>query len=431
MKSFQVIVIILFILFALGGIVFFATFRDNESLADVDILIWGEENQALLNGFLSEFNKNTDNSFSLSYKEIKSEDFVATVTDAIASDRGPDIIILSTKDLLRFEDKLFPIPYESISERSFRDIFIEGGELFLAKEGILALPLSVNPLVMYWNRDMLQSSGLSSPPQFWSEFFLFAERLTEKDDALNINKSALAMGEYQNVQNAKEIILSLLLQNGNKVIERGSDLGPPRVVLNRSSEAGASSAESAIRFYTEFSNPTKITYSWNRSKNNSREEFISGNLALYFGLSGELREIREKNPNLNFDVAFFPQNSGSNAKNVASEIKGLAVLKRSKNINVALAVASSFASKENIASYAKITALPPVRRDLLGEPPGLAFEDLFYRSALVAKSFLDPDSLKTDAIFQNLIERIVSGRNRISDALSRAGAELNSLLVDN
>ena len=57
-------------------------------------------------------------------------------------------------------------------------------------------------------------------------------------------------------------------------------------------------------------------------------------------------------------------------------------------------------------------------------------EDLFYKSALISKAFLDPDTERTDIIFKDLIERIVSGRERISQASRRAVVELNALIID-
>jgi len=430
MKNFQIIILVAFTIFIALGVFLFATFRGTKSIKDIQITIWGEEEKIVFNDFLNEFNKNTDGSFKVQYKQIEGEDFADKVIESIASGQEPDIILLSSGDLVRFEDKILPIPFEVISERNFKDAFIEGGEIFLSNEGVLALPFSVDPLVTYWNRDILQSSGLSSPPKFWSEFFPFVERITEKDKALNITRSAVAMGEYQNVNNAKEIILSMIMQNGNSVVVRDNVNNSLVVILDEILGRPIPPAESAIRFYTEFSNPTKTSYSWNRSLPNSDEAFSSGDLALYFGFAGELAGIKAKNPNLNFDIALFPQSSNEANQKVYGNIKALAILKRSKNTNAAISVASALIREDNIKSLVSITNLPPVRRALLSRGSGLVFEDLFYQSALIAKSFLDPNSKESDLIFESLVDRVVSGSERINQAVRRSTSELNNLIVD-
>ncbi len=430
MKSFQVVILVIFIIFAAAGIFLFATFRGDETIDDIEVAIWGSEDTPTFNNFLKEFDDNTNKAYNILYTEVDESNFVNSVVEAIASGEEPDIIILSSSNLLRFRDKILPIPYEVVSERDFKDTFIEGGEIFLSSEGVLAFPISVDPLVMYWNRDILQKNGFSIPPKTWSEFFPFAERVTEKDNALNIIKSAVALGEYSNINNSKEIILSLIMQNGNPIIIRDPLNDSLRVILSEDFDRVTVPAESAIKFYTEFSNPTKTSYSWNRSLPNSIDAFSSGDLALYFGFASELSEIRLKNPNLNFDVASFPQSSSESFGRVYGDIKALAVLKRSKNTNAAVIVASALIKEDNIASFSSITGLPPVRRGLLANSPGLQFEDLFYKSALISSAFLDPDYEKTNLIFENMINRIISGRERISWSVKRANIELNALVVD-
>ena len=430
MNRFRVGMLIMFIVFAAIGVFSFATFRGGTQIKDIEITVWGRENKVVFNDFLNDFRINTSQAFNVKYEQIDGEDFSREVVEAIASGREPDIVILSSRDLLQFEDKILPISYDIISPRNFKDAFIEGSEIFLSKEGVLGLPLTVDPLVMYWNRDILQSAGLSSPPEFWSEFFGIAERLTEKDEALNIIKSAVAMGEYQNINNAKEIILSLIMQNGNPIILRDDESDKPRVILASNLDRVTVPAESALRFYTEFSNPTKTSYSWNRAIPNSQEAFISGDLALYFGFASELELIKTKNPNLNFDVALFPQPSESSTKKVYGDLTAFAVLKRSKNMSVAISAASAMIREDNIKTLSALTGLPPVRRDLLSRPLGLANEDLFYRSALITQGFLDPESEETDLIFKKMVENIVSGRERVGQAVNRSDLELRSLIGD-
>ncbi|NJO89569.1 MAG: extracellular solute-binding protein [Chloroflexia bacterium] len=77
---------------------------------------------------------------------------------------------------------IYETPYTSYPEKSFRDSFIEGAEVFLGKEGIVAFPIVVDPLVMYFNKNMLTNEGLSIPPANWDELLGLNNKLTKKEN---------------------------------------------------------------------------------------------------------------------------------------------------------------------------------------------------------------------------------------------------------
>ena len=74
--------------------------------------------------------------------------------------------------IVRNQDKIIEIPYDTISGRDFKNTFIEEGEMYLTENGVLGLPFTIDPMVMYWNRDIFQSVGIANPPEFWDELFI-------------------------------------------------------------------------------------------------------------------------------------------------------------------------------------------------------------------------------------------------------------------
>ena len=60
-------------------------------------------------------------------------------------------------------------------------------------------------------------------------------------------------------------------------------------------EQGETSAtertRSVLTYYTDFANPLKSVYSWNRSFSSSRDAFLAQNLAVYFGPGSEIEYI--------------------------------------------------------------------------------------------------------------------------------------------
>ncbi len=75
-----------------------------------------------------------------------------------------------------------------------------------------------------------------------------------------------------------------------------------------------------------------------------------------------------------------------------------------------------------------MTGLPPVSRVLLAQDTLDPYQDVFYKSALSAKGFLDPNSDDTDLIFQDMVESVISGRRKLEQAVSWANAELEELI---
>jgi ABC-type glycerol-3-phosphate transport system substrate-binding protein len=344
---------------------------------------------------------------------------------AIADGVGPDILLLPSDMLFKQKNKIFKIPYTNYTERAYKDTFAEQSEIFLESDGILALPFIIDPLVMYWNRDIFRRYSIIEPPKFWDEFLTLAPNMSLKDSSGNITDTVISFGEWRNVSNAKSIISTLLLQSGISIVDKSKNITLlDQVKVNNQQ---TSPAFSVFNFYTQFSNPTNDTYSWNRSLPKSTDYFISQNLATYIGFAGELANIRAKNPNLNFDVTTIPQPRQNKVKITFAKIYGLSILKQSKNIPASFAVLNSMTANKQIADLEKFTNLPPIRKDLLSNIPSDSYKSVFYKSAIFAKGWMDIDRKKTDDIFKEAIESVTSGRNSVTEALSQAFESLSSL----
>ncbi len=369
LSGFQIGVIAVFVVLALLGVVVFATgfgIGRNDPLPEV--VVWGTVNEDVMKVVLSGLKRDTERFDRVSYVEKDPRTYNEEFVNALASGRGPDLFLLREKDIIAQNDKVLTIPFKKYSERMFRNNFIEEGELFLRKEGIMALPFSVDPMVMYWNRDIFSNEGIANPPSFWDEFFILSPRITKRDRSSSIVQSFVAFGEYRNVVHAKDILSALILQTGNPIVtfsERGGLVSTFEEKLNYLEPP----VLAALRFYTEFSNPVKSVYSWNRALPDSRQSFIAGDLAIYIGFASELPELQKANPNLNFDVAKLPRSRESNRSVTFGRLSALAIPLGSRNTDAAFEVAQALSSASQVSIFAQESGLPPVRRDLLSQKP--------------------------------------------------------------
>lgn len=428
--NFQVIILIVFIIAAILGVLVFSGAiplgNDGDDNAQGTVVLWGTVKSQILNRLLEDFNR-LNPAFIVKYVEKSPDTFDGDLLEALASGKGPDLFFISDNLAFKYSDKIFTIPYQSFPLNSFKNNFVGAGEVFLTSKGVLAFPLAVDPMMMYYNRSILDANSIAYPPTHWDELINLTTILTKKDDRGAIVKSAVAMGQFSNVLHAKDLLATLFMQVGNPIVteKNGSFIS----VLNRSDNNSGYDLSLILKFYTDFADPLKEVYSWNKSFSNSRDAFSAENLAFYFGYASELQSLINKNPNQNFLVASIPQVKNSNFKLTSAKVTGIAVSSFSKNFNTAFTAASLMANGDFAAKFADSIKVAPARRDLLTNAPTDAYLPTFYTSAFFAKSWLDPSPKETDSIFQGMIEKVLSNSMTTTQAISDASAKLGLLLV--
>jgi multiple sugar transport system substrate-binding protein len=296
----------------------------------------------------------------------------------------------------------------------------------LGNDGVIALPVTVDPLVLYYNKDLLSNNGISNPPKTWDELFTLNDKLTISSSDGTINQSMIALGTYENINNAKDILALFLIQSGNPIVTK--DNNKLVSVFGEQLGQNKSPAESVLEFYSNFSNQSSTVYSWNRGLIKSKDMFTAGKLAFYIGRGSELFNIQSTNPNLSFDVTTILQTNGTNTRRTFASMNAIAISKTSTNPTLAMSTAMLFTDPEISKNIAIRLSLPPARRDLLAEIPRDPYLTIFYNSAIYGRTWLDPDSNATDTIFRDMVQNILSNKFDIGESVNRAQAQMTLLL---
>lgn len=387
------------------------------------VVVWGTIPYQTMQPYIDRI-KGQNLEIIYSYKD--SINYENELVNAFASGTGPDAFIMSHEGILRHRDKIFEIPYASIPRTSYETTYIDEARLFLSDTGVTAFPLTVNPLVMYYNRPLITSAFILDIPEYWEDFIPFSQGISDYSGTGEILTSAVALGTYNNIEHAKGIISSLIMQNGNALIGTDSTTGKKISVL--ALDEGLGQVEQALSFYTSFAQSGTNTYSWNEALPNAQSMFISGDLAIYFGSVSEATDIRRRNPNLDFGVALFPQIRGSRERITYGAMTGVAVSKHSRNPNAAVVVASRLTGRDIAGELADALRVAPTRIDLLRETPSDTLKTLAYRSAMISRGWLDADLANTNFIFETLVRNINSRALSLQDAIMRANADINTML---
>ena len=325
---------------------------------------------------------------SVNVKVLRPAEYELALLNAWARDAGPDIVSLPVGDWRARINNLFPapatvqVPY--VTYEGFRNDQVvhknttklptinDLGGLFadtvkadvVANGKIYGLPLALDTIVTYYNRDLLNRANIAEPAGDWTEFKDQVAALALVDKSGRFIQYGTALGEANNLPLAFELLSALMMQSGTVMT---NDVGTRATFDQPISSSGQDflPGEDALRFFTDFSNPTKEVYTWSEDELKSLDAFISGRLAYYFGYLADAKVIRRQAPRLNFAITTFPQIAGSVQPVYYADYNIEAVAAKSKHPNEAwelvyFAATKPEENKKYLASAGKTTALRAV-----------------------------------------------------------------------
>jgi multiple sugar transport system substrate-binding protein len=279
---------------------------------------------------------------------------------------------------------------QSLTLKDLKDTFVDvvSHDVVMSDGKIYGLPLYVDTLAMFYNRDLLNNAGISQPPLYWNkEFLQDIKKLVKQDPKKGILQAGVALGGSANITRFSDILATLMMQNGVTMMDESGQVTfnlIPSFVKDGTYNPGLE----AIRFYTDFANPTKESYSWNNGLPNSLEMFISGNLALMFSYSYDLATIKAQAPKLNFSVAKFPQIEGNPPTNINFANYWVeTVSKKSTHQNEAWDFLQFITKAEQAKIYLESTNRPTALRSLVDEQRQKEEIGIFADQVLTAKSW--------------------------------------------
>lgn len=431
MKSpFQTILLIVFgVVFAgavlvFSGLISFGSKKADTTTPTGTVVMWGTVPQNMMRTFLDAAAIGNGD-YNISYTEHAPATLKQDLIVALANGTSPDLLLYPSEMLTQVKDMLYVIPFAAYPERTFRDTNIDGAQIFLTKDGSLGFPLVVDPLVVYYNKDLLAKANFIIPPQTWTDLKTAVPLLTTKDIRNKLAQSAIALGTANNVSHVADILSAMFLQTGNSIVAYDAIRNRTDVVIG-AVPAGGSTAPTAqaLEFYTSFSNPTNSNYSWNSALPTSLAQFLAGKSVFYIGRASELFTVQAQNPNLNFDVMELFQ-TGANTRTVTfGSFMAVDMLKKAPNPVAAYAAAASFASPAHVDAFSKVLSLPPVQRSLLLTQQSNPYVSVFFKAALSAFGWLDSNPTQTEAVFKTMVTAVTSGKSDAASAVYEAGREL-------
>jgi multiple sugar transport system substrate-binding protein len=322
---------------------------------------------------------------TVNIRQVRYDEFGELFVNALADDVAPDIISVHNRQVRQYAPRLSTMPaqvqvarmtiegkyakeqvvtfetHALPSVNTLKSSFVGAvAEDAIINNEIYGIPLAVDTLALYYNKDLLDRAGIAVPPTTWDEFMEAVIQTTKKDSDGAILQSGVALGTAENIDNATDILALLMLQNGVNVTQPGY----VTFAGNISKLRDAHPTLQALRFFTDFSKQTKEVYAWNNTFDTALEAFTNQQSVFYFGFAYDKTRIKARAPQMNVSIVPIPQLRDGNPVNVASYWVE-SVVDKSKNKDTAWDFIRFISTPNNIKAYTEATNLPsPVRSHL-------------------------------------------------------------------
>jgi multiple sugar transport system substrate-binding protein len=455
---------------------------------EVRLEVWGLfDDSDVMAKAISEYQRRNPRVKDIVYKKLMVDSYENELLDALATGNGPDIFLIHDTWIPKHSDKLAPSPIDNLSAnqapiltpKQVQDQFVDVvSSDFVSSEKIYALPLSVDSLALYYNKDLLNQAGISTPPATWLDFDEAVKKITRIDSFGNITLSGAAMGMSSDtspgtgkINRATDILTLLMLQSGTEMISPKTGQAGFADFPDAHSGNEIAPGESALAYYTKFANHLKAEYSWNSLQHNSKDSFIEGKTAMMLNYSWLIPQIQQRAPKLNFGIARVPQNkdrSGNGidvdfanywgfavSKNKAQNQDYVAEAKQNKHTYATdeqriaeawkfvrfLTMPATFSQNlpvapqnqesadfDPAASYIENQKKPAARRDVIEKQKSDILLGAFAAGNLIAKSWAQPDNLAIEKIFDEMIDNVVLKNKNIHESIEQAQNSVNVLM---
>ncbi|HLA03756.1 MAG TPA: extracellular solute-binding protein [Patescibacteria group bacterium] len=259
----------------------------------VSLTYWGLWESAVnINRLISDYQKDHPN-VTITYEKKSHQQYRESLQNRIEAGEGPDIFRFHNTWVPMLQGVLSEVPADVVSSSEFRDNFYPtvSSDLRNSQKKFVGVPLEIDGLGLFWNEEIFNAAGITTPPKTWQELADTASKLTVRGPTGNITTAGVALGTASNVDHFSDILGMMILQNG----------GDPKLPTGQQ-------AADALDYFASFARGESRV--WDSSLPSSTVAFTGGNLAMYFGPSWRAIEIKNNNPLLKFQVAPVPQLEG-------------------------------------------------------------------------------------------------------------------------
>ena len=360
------------------------------------LYFWGADNPEVFSGYIDAFQKANPNIY-IKYSRIEGN-YESQLIDALAAGKGPDIMFFRSSWLPKHQNKIVPAPADLMPSGRFDSLYPRVAlDDFTRNDQVYALPLYIDTLALYYNKDIFDRAGIAIPPATWEDLqkYAFSKKIN----------TALG-GSSGTVRQSVGILDSLFLQAGATIGDKGT--------INLYNGPG----DKALGYYTSFYKPPT---------EDSRIGFAAGRIGMMFDYHTARAELKNRSPFLNYGVAPLPQ-FVNGTRVVSADYYGLAVSATSVNSALSWAFINSIATSDDFGNYyIQNTGQPPALRNLIDYYSSDYDLGPFASQALIARSWTKSDDNSIVRFYDTAISALVPINAKAKAAAGKVSQEVTKL----
>lgn len=425
-----------------------------QTASPVTLTIWGTADSARdWAGVIARYNA-TRPYATITYKQIRTQDYRNQLISAWAAGTGPDIFFVPSTWIGAMEQYALPMPKDltvpvvqtgqglfgtstevtrpasaAPSVSSLREQFVDGVMLDIVRSGqVWGLPLAMDTTVVYVNRDLLNNSQIFSPARTWTELLQHIDqnRLTVTDDQDNLVRSAVALGTIENVPHATDIFTLLMQQNGVPAAATGGQIN-----------FREDKVQTAADFYLSFANPRKASYSWSATQPNALDAFLAGKLAYYIGTFADRAAIASSSLNWTVSPMFHLSTEGDSdavsgqTRFINSAVYDVGMVAKASDLKKRSTQAWNFlnyaARDRNVTSYLNPTGQLSALKSVLVTQRKDQNKQIFADQLLTARTwYRGRNGPAVEAQLESFVTSVQTNQATLTDALRLLGDQINA-----
>jgi len=401
-----------------------------ELTKNIELSWWGIwDNSDDVQPLIDDFQAQHPN-ISIKYRKFRYQEYEQQLLEAWAEDRGPDIYAIPATWLKKYKSRITPMP--NSVKLSFREIKKTMGKTevstyvrelgtfslgdiknqftdvvyndVLLDGRVYGLPFSLDTMVLYYNRDLLDAAGVPTPPANWTELKEAIKKITQVSQNNDILQAGVALGTADNIPRAVDLASLLMMQNGAQMT---NSQGQVAFHLSPTQEKNYFPSLEALKFYTDFADPIKEVYSWNSKQPDAFEAFVSGRVAMFYGYSYYLPLIKTQAPKLDLGIIGMTQIEGSQTPVNYTDYWVQTVAHKNKSADAAWGFLTFAARQGEIDKYLEKTKRPTALRGLIDKQKADPELTIFANQILTATHWYHGnDILKMEGYFKEMLKAL-------------------------
>jgi len=362
---------------------------------------------------------------TIEYEKLDKYNYEEILLDRMLNKKSPDIFMIYNTWVPKYQQRIEPMPEGMVTLSQFKEAFPQvATDDLIVDDKIYSLPMYIDTLALFYNKDMFANAGIIKAPETWNEFVADVEKLTVFNESGGIDRLGATMGGAEDVDRSQDIAMLIVMQNNKKATLHNSQT----LVSFDTAEA-----RGAIKFYTDFANPASKFYTWDyNDKTYSIDLFTGLRSAMSINYSYEIENIQSKTGgSLNYAVAPVPQqypNDKVNYVNYWSPVvsNNPSCIRQAGVTASCTDIAWDFiyfaAQSKNARSYIESTGRPAANLTLAEEQAGMDGSPLapFATQILTAKSWANIDNEENDDILLEMIDSIITTDKKVKKTVSQA-----------